>query len=84
MVGNQLLILRITDESREFMSQIREARKRQLQQMTREAIVAQWQKVSNKQGSGSTVSVPLLIEEVLNHEFPAEGSRSAASVVRND
>jgi hypothetical protein len=68
----------------ECMSQSKEARKRQLQQMTREAIVAQWQKVSNKPGSGSTVSVPLLIEEILKHEYPAEGDKGTASVVRND
>lgn len=66
------------------MSQNKEVRKRQLQQMTREAIVAQWQKVTTKLGSGSTVSVPLLIEEILKHEFPTESDKRTASVIRND
>lgn len=57
------------------MSQARERRKRELQLMTREAIVGVWQKVISSAASGSTVSVPLLIEQILLKEFPPESDR---------
>lgn len=59
------------------MSQIREGRKRQLQLMTREAIVTVWQKITTNTESGSTISVPLLIEQILAKEFPSVDDKLA-------
>jgi hypothetical protein len=57
------------------MVQTKEDRKRQLQQMPREAIVTAWQKAMSSNGSGSTVSVPLLIEQILAREYPPDGEK---------
>jgi hypothetical protein len=42
--------------------------------MTRDAVVAEWQFVTDNKGSDSDVSVPILIEQILNKQYPRIGN----------
>jgi hypothetical protein len=50
----------------------RQTRKKQLERMTRDAIISAWQKVAAQTGLGSTPSTPAMIDEILKKEFPPD------------
>jgi hypothetical protein len=55
----------------------RQARKQQLERMTRDAIVNEWHKATSTAGSGSTRSISELIDEILKKEFSKDASEKS-------